>query len=235
MITTTSLLHFDGIHSFVEIPDSPDFSLTSTGALTVSAWIRPATLTFPCTEGRGADLTKAYVHWMGKGEAHRQEWVFRMYSQENTVGRANRISFYVFNPDGHIGVGSHFQDPDNPVRPGVWIHIVGSADDQKTYLHINGALVDSDVYAGQIQPQRGTAPLRIGTRDFGSFFEGEIREVRVWIRLLSDSEIAALFSSGTAPSNGLVAEYLLNQDVAVDTAGRHAGAISQAPWIAAAG
>ena len=103
-------LHFDGIQTCIEIPDSPDFSLTTTGALTVSAWIRPSTLTFPKTDGKGVDLTKAYVHWLGKGGAKQQEWVFRMYSLDNTVGRANRISFYVFNPDGHLGIGSHYQD-----------------------------------------------------------------------------------------------------------------------------
>ena len=39
--------------------------------------------------------------------------------------------------------------------------MVGSADTEKTYLHINGSLVDSDVYLGQIQP-RG-AQLRFGS------------------------------------------------------------------------
>lgn len=79
-------LHFDGTQSYIEIPDSPDFSLPTTGSLTVSAWIRPEVLTFPKTE-------KGYVHWLGKGEAGEQEWTFRIYSADNTVGRANRISF----------------------------------------------------------------------------------------------------------------------------------------------
>jgi hypothetical protein len=84
--------------------------LTTTGALTVSAWIRPATLTFPSTEGKGVDLTF-------------------------------------------------------------------------TYIFINRAFIDSDIYLGKAHPHRGTAPLRLGTRDFNSFFEGEIRAVRVWNRL----------------------------------------------------
>ncbi|HME72707.1 MAG TPA: hypothetical protein VKM54_22990 [Myxococcota bacterium] len=109
-------LHFDGFQSYIEIPDSPDFSLTTSGALTVSAWIRPSTLTFPSTEGKGVDLSKAYVHWLGKGETGQQEWVFRMYSLDSTDGRANRISFYVSNPDGGLGVGSYYQDRDNPIQ-----------------------------------------------------------------------------------------------------------------------
>ena len=226
-----AFLHFDGIQTFIEIPDSPDFSLTPTGGLTVSAWIRPSTLTFPNTDGKGVDLTKAYVHWLGKGKAHQQEWTFRIYSLDNTVGRANRISFYVFNPAGGEGIGSHFQDPNHPVQAGVWIHVVGSADTEKTCLHINGQPVDSDVYAGQIQPARGTAPLRIGTRDFNSFFEGEIREVRCWNRHLTDPEILALFTSGTVPAENLVAGYLLTQDVAPDSAGSHPGVIQSPIWI----
>lgn len=199
----------------------------------LSAWIRPSPFTFSSTEGKGVDLTKAYVHWLGKGEAGQQEWVFRMYSLDNTDGRANRISFYVFNPDGHLGVGSYYQDPNNPIQVGVWIHVVGSADSQKTYLFINGAPIDSDVYQGTIQPQRCNAPVRVGTRDFNSFFEGEIREVRAWNRTLTDSEIASLYNSDTVPQQGLLAEYLLTQDIAPDTAGDHSGVISGGTWIAA--
>jgi hypothetical protein len=71
-------LHFDGTQSYIEIPDSLEFSLPTTGALTVSAWVRPSALTFPSTEGKGGDLKKAYVHWLGKREAGQQEWVLRI-------------------------------------------------------------------------------------------------------------------------------------------------------------
>ncbi len=230
MNSDNASLHFDGIQSYIEIPDSPDFSLTTTGALTVSAWIRPATLTFPSTEGKGVDLSKAYVHWLGKGEAGQQEWVFLMYSLDNTDGRANRISFYVFNPDGGLGVGSYYQDPNNPIQVGVWIHVVGSADSTKTYIFINGAPIASDAYQGTIQPQRGTAPMRIGTRDFNSFFEGEIREARVWNRTLTNAEVASHYASDSVPQHGLVAEYLLTQDIAPDTAGNHDSKIIAGTW-----
>ena len=198
--------------------------------MAVSAWIRPATLTFPSTEGKGVDLSKAYVHWLGKGETGQQEWVFRMYSLDNTDGRANRISFYVFNLAGGLGVGSYYQDPNNPIQVGVWINVVGAADSTKTYIFINGAPIASDVYQGTIQPQSGTAPMRIGTRDFNSFFEGEIREVRVWNRTLTDAEVAGLYATDTVPQGGLVAEYLLTQDIAPDKAGNHDGKIIAGTW-----
>ncbi len=224
MANAASELHFDGTGTYIEIPSNADFSVATTGALTVSAWIKPDTLIFPNCEGSG------YVHWMGKGETNRHEWVMRMYSQDNTENRANRISFYVFNPAGGLGVGSHFQDS---LQAGTWIHVVGAVDEERTYIFRDGVQRDSDVYAGQIVPQAGQAPLRIGTRDLHSFFQGAIRNVRLWNRLLTTTEIQNLYAADAVPQEGLVAEYLLTQDVAPDTAGGHDGTIFGGTWATA--
>lgn len=218
------LLHFDGVGTYIEVPSSPDFSMATTGALTVSARLRPETLLFANTEGSG------YVHWLGKGEKGRHEWTFRMYSEDNTEGRGNRISFYVFNASGGLGIGSHFQDT---LDPGQWIHVVGTADTRRTSIYRDGVKRDSDVYAGKITPQAGGAPLRIGTRDLNSFFQGEISEVRLWNRVLTDGEIADLFDAGDIPPDGLIAEYLLTQDIAPDLAGDHSGIIHSPTWVPA--
>jgi hypothetical protein len=217
-------LEFDGRTSYVEVPDSPDLSVSSTGSLTVSASMKPDTLSFPRTEGTG------YVHWLGKGENGRQEWVFRMYSAGNTEDRENRISFYVFDPIGHLGIGSYFQDA---ITPGQWIHVVGVADGQSTMIYKNGVLRDTDVYSGSIMPQHGTAPLRLGTRDFNSFFLGGLGTVRLWNRALTATEIGNLYNSGIVPQQGLVAEYLLEEgrgSLARDTKDSHDGLIFGARW-----
>ena len=228
-----SYLRFDGVRSYVEIPSSNVFSLSAGGGITVSAWIRPATLNFPSTEGSG------YVHWMGKGEKGRYEWVFRMYSQGNAENRGNRISFYVFNAQGGEGVGSYFEDA---IIPGQWLHVVGVADSQRTYMYKNGELRRCDQYRGsgdgtcvkhpiQVDPEAGSAPVRIGTRDLKSFFKGDIREVRIWDRALTGSEISGLYSGRLVPQKGLAAEYLLTNGTARDTTGAHNGAIFGASWI----
>jgi hypothetical protein len=90
---------------------------------------------------------------------------------------------------------------------------------------------DSEVYAGNVSPQASGAPLRIGTRDLNSFFAGEIHGVRIWSRLLTDTEIAALYNADLVPSEGLVAEYLLSGDVAYDSGGNHNGLIVSPIWI----
>src|SRR5216684_3268843 len=163
-------LRFNGIDNYVEIPSSDGFSVSTSGELTVSAWLRPDALNFPNWESSG------YVHWMGKGEAGQHEWVFRMYNRDNTTEtpqRPNRISFYVFNPDGGLGVGSYFQDP---AKPGEWIHVTGVVDRERTYIYKDGELQRCDQYQGTpsggchghpevIHPEPGSAPLRLGTRD----------------------------------------------------------------------
>ncbi len=221
-MASDAYLHFDGAHTYIEVPSSADFSVATHGALTVSAWIRPETLLFTATEGSG------YVHWLGKGQKGEHEWTLRMYSQDNDEGRGNRISFYVFNLAGGLGVGSYFQDD---LHPGEWLHVVGAADAQRTCIFRDGLKRDSDVYTGKVTPQAGSAPLRIGTRDLKSFFHGEIRDVRIWNRMLTDAEVAELHDSDVVPTTGLVAEYLLTRDIAPDRAGGHDGIIHAPVWI----
>jgi hypothetical protein len=85
----------------------------------------------------------------------------------------------------------------------------------------------------EIDPTAGSSPLRLGTRDFNSFFEGGLSRVRMWNRPLDAEEVSALYSSDTAPSDGLVAEFLLNADTgttAPDSAHGNDGNIFGAVW-----
>jgi Concanavalin A-like lectin/glucanases superfamily len=217
-------LHFNGLSDFAAVASSPDLSVSPAG-LTVAAWVRPDTLTFPKTEG--SLPTEQYVHWLGKGETGQHEWVFRMYS-DPADPRANRISFYVFNANGGRGCGSYFQDP---LQAGQWIDVVGVADTatQQVMIYKNGALRATTSFAGLITPTPGSAPLRMGTRDFSSFLQGAIGPVRVWNRPLTASEVHDLYAATAVPPNGLVAEYLLSEGAGLtahDTSGHaHHGSL----------
>jgi hypothetical protein len=222
----------------------------------------------------GSTPSSRYVHWLGKGEGSgptaQQEWTFRMYScdhvQTNSAGqtemRAGRISFYVFNlstPAGvqNEGVGSYYQPgfgkfQDAPLwQANQWIHAVGLADGDRTYLYVDGEFKNCDRYTASdgtdlqdprdptrrcpthlfqgaqliITPQPGTAPLRMAHRDRASFLNGALSQVRIWNRALSEQEIQDLHNSQTVPSAGLVAEYRLDEGCGVDvhdTAGQGA-------------
>ena len=163
---------FDGTSGYVEIPDDNLFSEPTSGGITVEAWMRPDSTAMPRDESSG------YVHWMGKGVSGQHEWVARMYQDGNSEGRENRISFYSFNLTGGLGAGSYFQDT---VTVGGWIHYAGEFDDVNTYIFKNGVLRDMDPLSGySIVPGNGTAPVRIGTRDFASFFQGSVARVAIY-------------------------------------------------------
>lgn len=229
-------VHFSGNGAYIEVPSSRGFSVSRQG-LTVSAWMRPDALRFPKSEGSG------YVNWMGKGTGSQQEWTFRMYNRTNAENppRPNRISFYVFNPDGGLGVGSYFEDR---VTPGQWILVTGVADGQRTYIYKNGKYRRCDQYQGTprdgcqghpetIRPQPGDAPLRMGTRDLRSFFAGGLAEVRIWDRALDAAEIKLLYETGEVAKRGLVAEWKLNEGrgaIAHDSAHGSDGRMVGAEW-----
>ena len=212
-------VQFDGNASYCEVPDSPALSVATSGSLSIAAWMRPDTLDFPVVEGSG------YVHWLGKGQTGRQEWTFRMYSQGNSENRANRISFYVFHPDGGQGIGAYVQEP---VSPGEWIHLVGVVDGALVHIYKNGDHKNAQEYGGKIAPVHGSAPVRFGTRDFHSFFQGALGEIRIWQRAISADEVMALHEGSSVPDTDLVAEYLF--DLGQDSAGGHDAVVKGALW-----
>jgi hypothetical protein len=242
-------LQFNGKDAYVEIPSIADYSVATTGALSVAAWIRPSTLNFPNVEPNSD-----YIHWLGKGDKSgsqgNQEWTFRMYNYSTPLEdppRSNRISFYVFNPQGRLGVGSYVQVE---VEIGRWMHVVGMADDARTYFYKDGQYVRCSTYRGPAQdgceiqeqngvqvvvnPQPGPAALRLGTKDLGSFLEGGLSRVRLWNRTLTAAEISSLYATDMVPRDGLVAEFLLSADtgsVANDTAQGNDGSIVNALWV----
>lgn len=184
---------FNGSSQYMQVEDHGALSPATTGVLTIEAWMRPDTLRFPHKEGTG------YVHWMGKGAPNNHEYAARMYSSDNSENRANRISGYLFNASGGKGAGSYFQEV---VLPGQWIHYVlvinANAKSQKyphgyTKIYRNGILANQNDlnYRGtRVAPDRGSAPFRLGTRDFNSFFKGAIGKVAIYGKELSAKRIA---------------------------------------------
>lgn len=188
---------FNGSNQYALLPDRACFSVPSGGALTIQAWIRPATTLFARTEQTG------YVWWAGKGQRSgaggNQEWGMRMYSADNTDNRDNRIAGYVYAKEGGLGAGSQFQDT---IEPGQWIHVTfvinwGARSAQfphgYTRIYRDGVLRQTASIADypDVVPTNGNAPVRIGTRDGKSFFAGAIANFAIYPREISASRIAA--------------------------------------------
>ncbi|WP_445500944.1 M10 family metallopeptidase C-terminal domain-containing protein [Microvirga sp. G4-2] len=202
---------FNGETSYFEFPDAPDLSVPHTGILTIEAWLRPDTTMFP----NDGDETEGYVHWMGKGEPGEMEWHARIYSDVNAEDRARRISGYGYNMDDPRGIGSYLQD-ETQVQAGKWIHYVfvinttplDPADPGYTKIYINGSNPSPNPWDDmdslletlpsgphQVDPSDGTAPLRVGTRDFRSFFMGAIGKVAIYDYELTPQQVQSHYDA----------------------------------------
>jgi hypothetical protein len=180
---------------YLTVPSATGFSIPTTGQFTVIAWLDPSTLQFSAAQGSG------YVHWLGKGDDGAQEWTLRMYSLVNAENRPNRISGYVFNPDGGKGSGAYFQDP---VAVGKWIMVGFEVTTKPSRRFPTGwvaiskdglerARVGLDQFG--VTPHSGAAPVRIGTRDLESFFQGGIGDVAIFDRLIPSLDMQRLYAA----------------------------------------
>jgi Concanavalin A-like lectin/glucanases superfamily len=188
---------------YVEIAGGVVFSQPTSGqGLTVEAWLRPDSLDFQ------GETAENYVHWLGKGEAGRLEWGFRFYPLSSS--RPNRISAYIWNPAGGEGAGAYFEDT---LTAGEWVHVVACYDPgdhknptagvhvYKNGVHRLGPPSPGTLYSNplfQTSPRHGTAPVRLGTRDLGSFLQGAIDEVAIYPRVLSAAEIQDNYDTGVS-------------------------------------
>jgi len=196
----------NGRRSYVEVPDHAQFSVSTSGhGLSVEVWMRPDAVLFT------GQTEEHYIHWLGKGEPGQFEWGFRFYSRRSP--RPNRLSAYIWNPDGGLGAGAYVQEA---VQEFAWMHLVacyapGDKSDPMAgvSLYRNGVLRGSPPtqkgarYSSyDIVPAHGSAPLRLGTRDLGSFLKGGLDEVAIYPRVLSAEEVREHYQAGTGRNAG---------------------------------
>lgn len=104
----------------------------------------------------------------------------------------NRISFFTGNPDTSLsGV--------TPINTGDWIHVAAtrSATGQMR-LYVNGFLEASTTGGTGVLTANPDINIGGNTLD-GRYFQGAIDDVRIYTRVLSEAEIAALLPAAGAP------------------------------------
>ena len=198
-------LVFNGATQYAEISDAGDLSVPPSGILTLEAWLRPDVLDFPQMEGTG------YVNWIGKGEPGQHEYTCRMYGQNptgNDTGRGNRIVGNAYNLNGDAAAGSYYQpSTGGALAAGEWLHYVFIINKAATSTQYPNGYTKLYVYRKSsggswvsFKDQDalntntllgGTAPFRIGTRNFNSYFKGAIGKVAVYNYELDSTRILA--------------------------------------------
>lgn len=177
---------------YLEVASHPALSVPNSGILSLEAWIRPDVINFSNAESDG------YVHWAGKGQAGAHEYALRMYARDNSANRPQRVSAYAFNLSGGLGSGSYFQDA---IAAREWVHVAAvintralTSEYPTGYVKIfkNGVLRQTTALEQfDVIPGSGPAPLRIGTRDLRSFFQGAIGKFAIYPYEITASRLQA--------------------------------------------
>ncbi|MBK7107244.1 MAG: Ig-like domain-containing protein [Ignavibacteriae bacterium] len=165
---TGNSLKFDATDDYVEIPNSPSLNIDTNG-VTVSAWVilnvLPPDMVYPYGPIYDSP-TDNYVIYGDKGN---KELRFKV----TTLNGAERPGI-----------------PTDSLKTGVWQNITGVYNGTTARIFLDGKLMDSHNLTGNVKPGQAA---RIG-QDGTSYFNGQIDNVQIYNRGLSDQEIKFLYS-----------------------------------------
>jgi hypothetical protein len=188
--------------------DFVDFSHNSTLSLenfTIVAWIRTATATTTTTTDQASsNLLAEPAHLVNKGGF-------------NTDEKGENMNYGIwFSVDGTISGGFETQSGEDfevkstaKYNDGKWHYVLLSYNGSLLRLDIDGEKQISTTTKntnGAFPDTTGEQPLRIGANslDKSKFFTGNIDEVRVWDRGLTDKEISEIYANNAFDSKGQI-------------------------------
>ena len=118
---------------------------------------------------------------------------------ETKIKPEPQIQFSVVNSEGTIFTAAA------PINKNKFENVVGSFDGISVKLYLNGVLVDSADFSGTYEPNPAV-PFNVGidSYDLDNAWKGAIDDLRVFSRVLSDTEVKNSFDGAIYPSNGLI-------------------------------
>jgi glucose/arabinose dehydrogenase len=118
---------------------------------------------------------------------------------ETKINPKPQIQFSVVNNEGTIFTVAA------PINKNKFENVVGSFDDISVKLYLNGVLVDSTDFSGAYEPDP-KAPFNVGidSYDLNNAWKGAIDDLRVFNRVLSDTEVKNSFDGTMYSSDGLI-------------------------------
>ncbi len=179
-------LNFDGFNDYATVNDNDLFS-PSVNSLSVAFWAKVPTTATVVGEGARAN-TGAY--FIGKGGGSNFEWAI-----END--KNNLLAATIWNLGGGDWLGCQYS---TTINDGNWHHYVlvvsnsaGTVNSLKLYK--DGASVCTDTTVGSIATGNGVAKISLGQRGDGNYFNGILDDLKIYNKILIDSEILTLYNT----------------------------------------
>ncbi len=142
-------------------------SLNITDQVTLSAWIKPANF-----------ANSAYQDFVCKGD--------HAYCLHHTSG--NVIEFYVYDAGWRTVNGGAVTSNYN----NAWHHVAGTYDGAQLKLFVDGKIVGSSLWAGDIDAATHSVSIGRNSETAGRLFNGAIDDIRIYRGALPTSEVVKL-------------------------------------------
>lgn len=191
-------LKFNGVDEYVSVPKDSSYRLISGKGFTWSVWIKSDDLPKNNQVGRAETIISSASPLDAED----------IYLSFGSLTRPrNEIVFIVDGPGG-AGASAAANKTELNWRPtsgfndNEWYHFVGTRDysNGKVALFVNGVKVDSATsplsmtsFAKKLDFSIGR--FSDGSSDIGSYFGGDIDEVRIYDRVITNQEILILYSA----------------------------------------
>jgi len=171
---------FDGVDDDIVVPTDPKLDFDPNVGFTVSAWVYVT-----------ADTDGVYVSKMSGTGSFDDGWDLELY--------ANTIYFDINGWDDWAEVANPSSD--------AWHQITGVYDPNNSgsqiMLYIDGSLADSTSYTTTFR-NASSDDLTIGsggTNGYQEYYQGDIDEVKIWDRPLTEQEVQDIYNNESAGRN----------------------------------
>ena len=163
---------FDGFNSRIDTLATGD--IPSVG--TISLWLNPDTT---------VELANQVFGSVEDASCCKDGYIGNWYKAENRLGfkiyQGNATDGYIFTSDGSV-------------PPGVWTHVVVTIDAAASVkIYVNGALDTTGTQASLAIVNDRALMFGDSILSENLGFEGRIDEISIWDRVLSDSEVLAIY------------------------------------------
>ncbi len=194
-------IHFDGTNDWVDLGNPPSLDF-GTEAFSFGGWIKTTQAKGSGDDGKGTIFSK------GGDRAGGQRYAVT--HNETTAGYVTLV--FDDNVTKYVITNSSLL-----INDGVWHHVVGVRDGTKQRIYVDGRPEGTNATLSAIYDLSGTAQLGalIGAaysaadlppNDVIKKLEGNLDDVFVWRGVLTDAQIAQLYSGAVTPASLLAAD-----------------------------
>lgn len=168
--------YFSSINSFIELPYSNLYNFAPSGTFTISVWVLP---------------DQGYS-WPA------QAVVVKSPPNPNYLASQWNYGTYILNYKAMGGFGGNhvLNGTTTLTSTTCWYNIVQTYDNGKWNMYVNGVLESSDITQTRFILQDGFSKIVFGKKgeSDGDYYKGKMDDIRIYNRVVTSDEIAALFS-----------------------------------------